>query len=380
MRLVVEEDHRRGRSPGLEPGGKAPAQPRGEVLDHRERIGRGPGRAGGRALAAARADHRVDHHAVARGQDRSRGAEVQAARAAGLLVARMGAKVGGEVDVLRLVERADHLAGLGHRPRHRRRIARIGAEVARPGLVKERGGPGEVEHEVAARDRPVPRRTEVEARARGRGGGGIGVDGHFEGAEMACPARHAALKHGPCRLARRRHVRAGQEEHGQVEKPRQRPRRLDHRLVAAQEQRDAPALERHCLELRGLDLGHREKCRHLRRGARAVLGPPRRLADVGEAERAGEAFLLGHFGEERRLLRAGDRDLGELPERGPEMVKLRPAKLGRGLARGAERLGGEGHRAFAGADQAGVAGLWHGASVVPPARLSAAGCTPVRAR
>src|SRR3954469_25264540 len=132
-----------------------------------------------------------------RRRDRARRAELEAARAADDLRARMGAEAVREGDELRLVEGADEVRGREDRPLHGRRIARVGAKIAAADLVgrKERESAGEVEHEVAARDGAVARRAESKP-GPGRGGAlrEIG-DAQLEGAEVPLGASDRALEH-----------------------------------------------------------------------------------------------------------------------------------------------------------------------------------------
>src|SRR3546814_4614683 len=73
----------------------------------RELIAGGAGRADRGAGAAAGADRRVDVDDVAGGGDGAGGADVEAARAAGLAAARMGADLAAVLHVARLVELAE---------------------------------------------------------------------------------------------------------------------------------------------------------------------------------------------------------------------------------------------------------------------------------
>jgi len=73
----------------------------------RQGITRGAGRTDRGALAAAGADLCVDQDVIAVWYDRTRGTEIEAAVATDDPRARMGAKLGIEGDVARLVEAAD---------------------------------------------------------------------------------------------------------------------------------------------------------------------------------------------------------------------------------------------------------------------------------
>ena len=63
----------------------------------------------------------------------------------------MGAQIGGEIDIARLVETADEIARPQHRPQHRAGIARSGAQiaVAQVGGRKQRRTAGQIEDDVA---------------------------------------------------------------------------------------------------------------------------------------------------------------------------------------------------------------------------------------
>src|SRR5215472_7490931 len=99
----------------------------------------------------------------------------------------MGAEVGGERNIARLVERPDEITGAQDAVEHRRAVAWIGTDVAvaQIGGRKERRAARQVEQDVAARAGGVPSLSELESAARGRQGQGIVVDGDLEGAEIA---------------------------------------------------------------------------------------------------------------------------------------------------------------------------------------------------
>ncbi len=100
-------------------------------------IGRGPRRAGCGALAAAAADVRIDGDGVASRRDRAGRAQVEAAGAADLARARMGAQVGMEIDIARLVEGADEIGRLEQQLLYRDGIDRVGTQVT---LAQVMGG------------------------------------------------------------------------------------------------------------------------------------------------------------------------------------------------------------------------------------------------
>jgi hypothetical protein len=80
---------------------------------------------------------------IARGRDRARRAEVEAAVTTHDLGARVRADVGGELDIARLVERAGEVARLEHGAQHGRGIGGVGTQitVAQIGRSKERPSP-----------------------------------------------------------------------------------------------------------------------------------------------------------------------------------------------------------------------------------------------
>ena len=86
--------------------------------------------AGGRALAAPGANLCADLDVIAIGHDRAGRAEIEAAVAAREFRARMRAQFGGEIDVLRLVEAADEVAGLQHRAQHCGGVLGIRPQIA----------------------------------------------------------------------------------------------------------------------------------------------------------------------------------------------------------------------------------------------------------
>src|SRR5262245_62584804 len=111
----------------------------------------------------------VDGHVIAIGRDRAGRAEIEAASAANALRARMGAQVGAEMNVTRLVERTDEIARLHDRSQHCGSVAWIGTQIAfaQIGGCKQRRAARKVEHDVAARQCTVLACSEAERRARG---------------------------------------------------------------------------------------------------------------------------------------------------------------------------------------------------------------------
>ena len=124
----------------------------------------------------------------------------------------MGAELGSEVDEARLVELADEIGRLPERLRDRRPVAGVGADIAVAQLVggKERRAAREVEDDVGAGDRAVPRRAEPERAARGGHRRGEVVDGELEGAEMALRVADRP------RITGKSHIRCGMTSAGRV--------------------------------------------------------------------------------------------------------------------------------------------------------------------
>ena len=291
-------------------------------------------------MPAARADRGVDGDAVAIGHDRARRAERQATRAAGDAVARMGAEIRAEIDVDRLVERADHGSGLRDEIRERARVARIGAEISGPqvGRRKERRAAGDVDHQVRAGCRAVARITEAQRLARGGRGRGIGVDSQNEGAKMSGGGADPPLEHRETRLARRRDFRTREHQNRQIELIGQGVRDLQRCGVAAEDQRHAGRLERGDPERCGGDGRRRDHRGHLGTAVAGFGGPAGGFADVDEGQRHVGRLGGGDLGEERRLLGAGHGHGIAHGEGGAEAVQVRAAELARGRVAAAAGL------------------------------------------
>ena len=269
----------------------------------------------------------------------------------------MRAQSFGEADEFRLVEGADEVRGLEDQALDGRGVARIGAEIAAPQLVrrKQREIARQIEDEVAGRGRAVARRPEHEALARRGSGLREVVDAQRERAEMPRCAGDRALQHRKRRRPRRRDLAGPRQEHGDVEVIRELARRLDRGGVPPIDQGDAAAF--HGDELHGVGGlgGGREKRRHLRAGIESIRRPAGVLADVREGEPLLGAGLGRDLAEQRRLLRApdGDRRIGA--QRRLEAVELAPAELicapelAAAAARDRRRV--ERHRLLAGAGE-----------------------------
>src|SRR6266849_6671614 len=98
----------------------------------------------------------------------------------------MGAEFRGEIDVSRLVEASDEIARLEHGAQHRRRLARIGAQLAVAQVMRREKwrASRHIEQQVATRGQTVAGSLESEGVARGGARHRIIVDGEFERAEM----------------------------------------------------------------------------------------------------------------------------------------------------------------------------------------------------
>ena len=186
MGVVMDEHGGRLPPPGVAISGEQCAQLAQQYIRRRQCVSGGASRTNRRALSAARADICIDHNVIAGRCDRSGWAEVEAARAADDLRARVGAEIVGEGDVARLVEAADEISCLEHRLDHGRRIAGIGAQVAiaQIGCGEKRRATGDVEHKIAARHCAVAGRSEIQRAARRRRWLGVAIDGELERAEI----------------------------------------------------------------------------------------------------------------------------------------------------------------------------------------------------
>ncbi|WP_254453426.1 hypothetical protein [Siccirubricoccus sp. G192] len=189
-------------------------------------------------------------------------------------------------------------------------------------------------------------------------------------AEPAGGRAGAAAQDGKIGAARRRHrLRAG-EQQGEVQPVAQPLGRGDRRLVAAEHQGHAAALQRHQRHRRQRDGGGGEERGHLRPGRRRLARPAGLLADIDEGEGQRGAGRLGLLGEERRLLGAGDGEGAALAQRRQEAVELAAAKLLGGAEFGAGTAARQGaaierHRVLATADQADACVLLAHPRVIP---------------
>ena len=160
----------------------------------------------------------------------------------------MGAERFFEVNKARLVEGADQAAGIRNRAFHGGAVARIGAQISRTQFMRgeHRGTAAEIEDQVAGRGRAIARRPEHELGARGGQRQRVVVDRKLKPAEMSAGVADRALENrklvGP---APWRHVAGLCQKHGDVETVGETLCGLDGDLVAAIDQRDAAALQRH---------------------------------------------------------------------------------------------------------------------------------------
>ena len=80
----------------------------------------------------------------------------------------MHTNVFGERDITRFIERTNEIARFEHGLGHRGGVSGVGAQiaVAQVGGCKQRRVPRQIKHDIAMRDRAVPRLTEGERRSR----------------------------------------------------------------------------------------------------------------------------------------------------------------------------------------------------------------------
>ncbi len=131
----------------------------------------------------------------------------------------MGAEIGLEIDVARLVERADEVRRLEGELGDRRRRTGVRAEIARAQIVrgKEWLAAGEVDQDVAAGGEPIAHAAEAPF-AAGRGRGlSVAVDRDLESAEPAARLPGAAAADREFGAARRHHALEGGEDQRHVE-------------------------------------------------------------------------------------------------------------------------------------------------------------------
>ena len=193
-------------------------------------------------------------------------------------------------------------AGIRNRALDGGLVARIGAQIAGAQFMrgKQRSAAGEIEDQIAGRGRAVARRPEHEFRARGGRGQRVIVDRKFELPEMSAGIADRALEHGKFVGPARRHVAGPGQKHGNVQTIGETLRRLDGNLVAAIDQCDAAALERHQRDRRHVFA----RCGNQRCGfwtrCRSILRPAAGLADVDEGE-LGLRRILRDFPKQRLL-------------------------------------------------------------------------------
>ena len=236
-------------------------------------------------MTAAGANSRIDRHVIAVRRNGAGRTQIEAAAAADDLGARMCAQILGKIDVARLVEGAGEIARLEHGAQHRRRIARIGAQiaVAQVGSGKQRRAARQVEHDVAARRRAVARWPKRQFPARRRIGRGIIVHRQFESAEIALGLPDDALNHREFGHPQRRHAAGRLDQHGDVEMFFQQIGGVDRLFVLAVNQRNAVAGQWNERGLRrGLE-ARRDQRRHFRAGRFGGRRPASGLADIDEA-------------------------------------------------------------------------------------------------
>ena len=152
-----------------------------------------------------------------------------------------------EVNKARLVECSDQAAGIGDRAFDRGAVARIGPQISRTQFMrgKHRYAAAEIENQIAGRGRAIARRSEHQLGARGGQRQRVVVDVKLKPAEMSTRIADRALENRKLVGAPWGHVAGPGQKHGDVETVGETLRRLDRNLVAAIDQRDAAALERH---------------------------------------------------------------------------------------------------------------------------------------
>ena len=169
----------------------------------------------------------------------------------------------------------------------------------------------------------------------------------------ACIADRA-LEHGKLVRPARDHIAGFGQKHSNVETIGETLRGLDGNFVAAIDQRDTAAFERHQRERRHFFACCGNQCRGFwsRRGS--VLGPATGLADVDKGE-LGLRRVLRDFPKQRRFLGAGNCNWNAFGERLLEAVEVEAAELVRladpGRAATTDRFRIERHGLLATANQ-----------------------------
>ena len=308
---------------------------------------------------------RIDGDDIAVGRDGGGRAVVQAPGAAGDAAARMGAEIGIEVHIDRFLELADQIGDFEQRLLHRRRIARVGPEIAVALFRrrKQRLSARDVEDDVVAELDAVLGDIELEAAPRRRARRRPTVDGDLVSAEMAPGGADHALEQGDVGDARRQQVIGARQQHGGIEAGRQLLGRVDRALVAAVNQHPAFGYDGHRARVRDLRRRLGDQRRDLRRRPLGLLRPARALADIDEGEGGLVRALIDGLGKKRRLLGAADDEAIALRRRTLEIGDLGTAELPVDMdvlaQRLGQRLGVQRHGAFTVADQEFLALLCH---------------------
>ena len=229
---------------------------------------------------------------------------------------------------------------------------------------EQRRAAGEIDDEIAVRSRAVLRGRPGQFIARGRKRCGVVVDQELERPEMALGRTDCALDHGKFGDAARGDVAGLGKQHRDVELVLDEVRRLDRAFVAAIDEDDAFAGERHQRRLGQRFGGHGKQRRHLRARGGGILRPAGGFADIGEGERRLGCRFGGDFGEQRRFLGAAHRQRRTGSERCAKAIELGPAEMVRGLDIGPaqaalERVRVERHRLLAGTGEDGALGIGH---------------------
>ena len=149
---------------------------------------------------------------------------------------------------------------------------------------KQRRAAAEIEDQVAGRGRAIARGSEHELCARGGQWQRVVVDPELKCAEMAARVADRSFENRKL-IARRGMTSPGfDQQHGDVETLGEALRGFDGDFVAAIDQRDALALQRHHRNRRHVFLRGGDQRRGFRAGGRRIVRPAAGFADVGEGE------------------------------------------------------------------------------------------------
>ena len=102
---------------------------------------------------------------------------------------------------------------------------------------------------------------------------------------------------------------------------------LDRLFVSPVNEHDAIARKRHGFRGRYRLCRHRDECGGLWSRRSSLCRPSGRLANIDKVQLAGKAEALCDLSKQRRLLRAGDRDVFRSTQRRANAIKLDTTKL-----------------------------------------------------